>query len=435
MPFQLPSRISLFWRRVTRCDDANRDLLIALRDQAVEERSEVAAKAERLARERGELEASRNRAAAERDGALAADRERAAEYKRVWLRFRPVEQLAGHRAIAKTAEEVDDADLVDRIISAYKLADQTAVGSTESMWFRFLAEPKKPIHEALMRGDRDYLVAILRQPDLSALFFGFEYTYHVGLPKTQDLRDFWEYQSCYDTLCSLAEAICLKPLPNPENYYHVDPPEPVSPDQLIEEIENAFGFPLQFPNPFIGEIGLATSRGVITHRAVQALYQSWRIADLTKQAENPRVLEIGAGLGRTAYYAIQFGIRDYTVIDLPITAVAQAYFLGRALGPDAICLFGEDRPGIRVLPPAAFLDSNDHYDLVVNANSLTEMAVDTARAYCAAIRERASLFLSINHEVNAFTARTVCVAAGLKAVSRSPYWMRRGYVEELFRSG
>lgn len=53
------------------------------------------------------------------------------------------------------------------------------------------------------------------------------------------------------------------------------------------------------------------------------------------------------------------------IVDLPLTGAAAAYFLGRALGPDAIALFGEDVPDasgrIKIVPPAAFLSSVDRY--------------------------------------------------------------------------
>ena len=159
------------------------------------------------------------------------------------------------------------------------------------------------------------------------------------------------------------------------------------------------------PNPYPNEVGLKTSRGVASYRAVQALYQAYRVAELVRDRPNARVIEIGGGLGRTAFYAHQFGLRDYTLIDLPMTNVAQAYFLGRVLGADAICLCGENRPGIRIQPPAVFLDAADRYDLVVNVDALPEMAADTATAYCQAIKARADIFLSINHEYNALTVR------------------------------
>lgn len=48
-----------------------------------------------------------------------------------------------------------------------------------------------------------------------------------------------------------------------------------------------------------------------------------------------------------------------------------------------------------------------------------------AENYVAAIKARASTFLSINHESNAFTVRE------LIGGNRYPYWLRRGYVEEV----
>jgi hypothetical protein len=51
-----------------------------------------------------------------------------------------------------------------------------------------------------------------------------------------------------------------------------------------------------------------------------------------------------------------------------------------------------------------------------------------AEQYMAAIRSRTSTFLSINHESNAFTVRELL--GGIRAL-RYPYWLRRGYVEEI----
>ena len=185
---------------------------------------------------------------------------------------------------------------------------------------------------------------------------------------------------------------------------------------------------MTFPNPFAGEIGLATGRGTASYRAVQALYQAQRI----KHFGAASVVEIGGGLGRTAFYAWQSGVRDYTLVDLPLTGVAQAYFLGRTLGPENVCLFGEERPGIRVLPPTGFLEQSSHPDLVLNVNSLPELSRDAALAYVTEIRHRAARFLSVNHETEAFTVAELCAEVGMPAAGRSPYWLRRGYVEELF---
>ena len=71
---------------------------------------------------------------------------------------------------------------------------------------------------------------------------------------------------------------------------------------------------------------------------------------------------------------------------------------------------------------------------MLNADSLTELDPRTAKAYCEAIRDRAGIWLSMNHEANAFTAREMSNAAGMVATSRAPYWLRAGYVEEVFRN-
>jgi SAM-dependent methyltransferase len=242
--------------------------------------------------------------------------------------------------------------------------------------------------------------------------------------------------SVYLDLLQLSEAIGARRLWNPEILAaipgHVESFPEV--EALLKCIDEHVGFCVTFPNPFAGETGLSTSRGIASNRAVQALYQAWLVARLTRRADS-KVLEIGAGTGRTAFYAHQLGITDYTIIDLPMTNVAQANFLSRALGEDAVALFGEKENGgrIRILPSTSFFRSDDNYDLVLNVDSLTEMALDTARSYCFEIKKRAQKLLSINHEYNAFTVRHVCSETGFPKGTRHPYWMRRGYVEELFR--
>ena len=143
-------------------------------------------------------------------------------------------------------------------------------------------------------------------------------------------------------------------------------------------------------------------------------------------------LEIGAGLGRTAFYAHQLGLRDYTILDIPLTNAAQGYFLGRALGPDQISLDGEDADApVKVVPPERLSDLPGSYDLVLNVDSLTELDDPSARRYYAFARARSRRMLSINHEFNALTVRALYVEDARAISSRHPYWMRRGYVEEL----
>jgi hypothetical protein len=355
------------------------------------------------------------------------------EMKRVWIRHRPVGHVTGKLEIVEHVPEIDDSALVDRIISAYRSANDQDIGSKESFWISgLMAEAKHSIHEALLLGHRDRVSQILRKPGETALLFGFENFYDQALPRAVDLIDLWEFQAPYDILRRLAEILGTQRMENPESYYHGVRVGIPSIDQLLSEIEVAVGFPIELPNYFVGESGLGTSRGVATYRAFQAIYQAYRIAELVKGNDNARVLEIGGGLGRTAYYAAKFGVRDYTMIDLPMTGVAQSYFLGRSLGQDAVQLYGENRKGgMRILPPASFFEASDKYDLILNVDSMTEMAYETASHYWHQIRERTPLFLSVNHESNDFTVRDLYLASKTSRVLRTPYSLRRGYIEEV----
>ena len=56
---------------------------------------------------------------------------------------------------------------------------------------------------------------------------------------------------------------------------------------------------------------------------------------------------------------------DYTIVDLPLTNVAQAHFLGQVVGSSAVALVGEPVGGgaIRILGPR-FAEETQSVDLV-----------------------------------------------------------------------
>jgi hypothetical protein len=353
----------------------------------------------------------------------------AAEAQLAYLRHRPPSRTAGQPAVTE-ARPADDDRLVERITVAYQAANRTSVGDGDSFWLQTIMDEKRPIHDALMAGNTRTVQDMLRHPATNMLLYGFDtLTSREANPHDLGWR-VWMQQWTYDNLLRLAEAVGVRRLDYPEAPESGPPPDP---ETILVWLDEAFGFPVRFPNPFPDEVGLATSRGIASYRAVQALYQAWRIAELVPQRTGVRVVEIGAGLGRTAFYARQFGFLDYTIIDLPMTNVAQGYFLGRTVAADAVSLFNEGGSGLRVLPPAAFLDAQDRYDIAVNVDSLTEMSRDTASTYCAAIKSRADLFLSINHEYNSFTVRNICRDLQMHSASRTGYWLRRGYVDEVFK--
>ena len=364
----------------------------------------------------------------ERDAAIAERDSIAAEKDRIGRRFIETYNAdwpAVPSGCTAAPTGVDDTGLVTRIIAAYQASIALPAGDA-GFWDNEFFDLKRPVHEALISGDLDTVQRLLRDPSKTDLFYGFDNLSRVVLPGWT-AADPGHGIVNYQDLLLLSEALGARRLWNPEGSHREALPDV---ETLLGAIDHVLGFRVEFPNPFSDEIGLTTSRGVASYRAVQALYQASRVLSAAKGKMGARVAEIGAGLGRTAFYARRLGMRDYTIVDLPMSAAAQAYFLGRAAGPDEICLFGEDRPGIRILPPSAFLNASDCYDVVVNVDSLTEMARPTARAYCEAIKVRGRLFVSINHELNPFTVRDVCAEAGMKMLTRTPYWMRRGYVDE-----
>jgi hypothetical protein len=338
---------------------------------------------------------------------------------------RPQGSLKAVGAFSKGESVADDKQLIDRLVASYARRREAPSGQ----WSEIFMTRHSDIHEAFSSGNRHRIEEILRDPITSDLMYGFDSTaksLRAGGLRIEDRR---APALTLDALATFAEAIGARPLDFPENYY-VGRLREIRADDIIDEIEKALGFGLRIPNPYPEEYGLDSKRGVISYRVPQAVYQAWRISRLVAGIANPKVLEIGGGLGRTALYARQFGITDYTIVDIPISSLAQGYFLGRTVGEQNVALFGE--PGgadkIKLISPGSFFEGAERYDLIVNVDSLTEIGKAAAEQYWNAIQQRAARFLSINHEANEFT---VAQLIGSREYSRMPYWMRNGYVEEV----
>lgn len=343
--------------------------------------------------------------------------------------MRPETHTAGLLGQTEVDPIADNA-LSVRIAAFYRAANVLPVGDTTSGWALTVNDLKFPSHELLANGDYDSLASHLADPARSTLHYGFDELYdHSGLEDHGLSRLSMEPSWIYDTLRGLAEAVGVLRVEYPEAYHFYEPPNP-DVEAILGLLDQAFGFQIRFPNPFPGDVGLATSRGVATFRAVQSLFQAWRTFEVSGTTD-ARILEIGGGLGWTAYFAHQFGLKNYTIIDIPISGAAQANFLGRILGPDRITLFGEANVAgsVRIAPPAA-LDVSERYELGTNFDSFTEMSHAAAVGYVDYILNSCSALLSVNHEINPFTVKDILDQRETGTRSRNPYWIRRGYVEE-----
>jgi hypothetical protein len=347
-----------------------------------------------------------------------------------WVLHRPSECLGGQVGISR-GRNWDDRSTIERIIAAYGRACNTVYAEGQSPWNQEIHNLKLPIHNALLEESVEVVADIFRHPSRNYLFYGFDNTCKSN--EANFAAEWWQNwlkSIAYDKLVCLAEFLAISRVANPEVYY-LGYPEPENCETILLGLEEYFGTKLSFPNPFANEIGLLTSRGVASDRALYALYQIARMK--ATAAHDMRVVEIGAGLGRSAYYAYAAGINDYTIIDLPITNAVQSYFLASTLGEDKIALFGEEAQPNKILiyPPTSFLDSSNTYDLAVNVDSITEMPMEIAKAYIKEISARASIFLSINHEFNNFTARELIIQSSPKRMTRNLSWLRRGYIDEV----
>jgi hypothetical protein len=337
--------------------------------------------------------------------------------------------------ISSAANYGDERPLFMRIVAAYQRAIDGCKDLGDSMW-NVIIERSRIVSNALLEGDINTLIKIYDDPCHYDLFYGFD---NIGGEGLATLRGNVNKQQVYarfvyERLRLLAQAVGVLRLDNPEQPLSVWKPTQPAADEILAKLDELFGWRVDFPNPYPNEYGLKTSRGVANHRAFQCLYQAWQIKNLLKGIKNPSVVEIGAETGRTAYYVNRLGIKRYTIIDIPLTSATQAHFLSRALSPDAIRLYGETGNGIEILPPQAFFGGHEHLDLAVNADGLTEMDIKNATKYWQEIERRIPMFLSINHEVNQFTVHDLIVkSTKMSEYSRSQYWTRPGYVEEIVK--
>lgn len=334
-------------------------------------------------------------------------------------------------ALVGPVAPINDVEIVDRVAESYKRATSQFDGHGESFWAGFEA-----LHEdfslAFKNDDRIELQRLLRNPSETDLFYGFDdlarsFQRATRPDAERHLIHMHHARMLREHLTRVATSIGAIRAFNPEagiesTFMDIE--------YLLSALDEACGFKIDFPNPFPLELGLSTSRGVASYRAIHALYQAWRIKQITDHLHGAKVLEIGGGLGRNVYFARKFGIHNYTIVDIPKTQLAQGYYLGRIIGSNLISLDGEPEAPVRLRTPAWLHETEEDFDVIVNVDSLTEMDTSHALFYVEFSKNRSRALLSINHEHNANTASELFRTCKVDTLSRSPYYPRTGYFEE-----
>ena len=322
-----------------------------------------------------------------------------------------------------------------KIDQIYKLINQKDKIHKDSMWFgisnnyhnnflNFIEKDKKKLEHAL-NNPHEYNILYGFDDNCKILHenSGFNFIFRYSIP-------------IVDKLISFSEFLGILKLENPENnkqqYKNIDI------EKLITEIEKKINIRLKFNNPFPGEKGIITSRGILQVREIQAIYQAFKIREMLKNRKYKKknILEIGGGMGRTAYYCYRFGIKNYTLVDLLIPRICQINYLSRIIREKKIILNPKKsdfkKKNIKIISPEFLFTNTLKFDLVFNSDSFTEIDLINQNKYKKYISKNSKLFYSINHENNNMRVRDFFKKINSLNYSRNLYWLRKGYVEEIF---
>ena len=299
--------------------------------------------------------------------------------------------------------------------------------NSSNIWDPIFKSFQKDLKLILHGKDNLKIQNVLNNPGKTNLFIGFE-----NNVSAKDWTNKTEHMYALDKLLSFAEFLGIQDIYNPEQ--DKISVKKINIEDLLKKIEKKINIKLNFKNVFPGESGFLTSKGILNEKEIQALYAAYKISKIVNK--NQSILEIGAGLGRTAYYCNLFGIKDYTIVEIPITFVAQANYLGRVLSEKVIVFENElskkYKNKIKLISPENFLKNKSKYDLILNCDSLTEINYDIAYSYMKQI-SKSKYFFSINHEKNNFNVSSLIKKFKFKDYSRNLYWLRKGYIEELVK--
>jgi len=337
-----------------------------------------------------------------------------------------------------------------RLIRAYK----ATIGQNESplkhitdtdLWTGITRENFAEMLGYVEKDDAEQLSRFLAQ-------FGSRYTWFGGITTGVDGYSRWNKSerivalSYFDNLISLAEGIGVLPAENPEQGAAGNWGRNIQsdPDEVALAVSRQLGIDIVPPGGVIPVAGIRLRNGILHYRHINALYMAARIRDLTRPGD--RIAEFGAGLGLVAFYLRKMGRSDTTLFDIPITNMLSGWFLLGALGDDAVCLEGEaPRPdAVKIRANWNCVEIPDgHLRLTANQDSFPEINRKIFDEYLRQIkRNTTDYLLSINHEVEHGIAggekhlnvsKLIGSDPEMKRIYRGPYWIRRGYVEELYR--
>jgi hypothetical protein len=344
-----------------------------------------------------------------------------------------------------------DVEIANRLLAAYRAAAAAAGAQSargNDLW-TMIAGQQSRFASILENGDPAELAAYLcnvSRHDASIGITQGEGEYR-RIARDPNYRDFLALMA-KDKLVSLAEAVGASPVENPEQGpYGVSIYTDL--DELVGRISDRVGLDIAPPDIDGGLFKLQTDHGLFGERDANAIFTAWSLRNILRGAPDARICEIGGGSGRVAYWSRRLGRGPYTIVDLPHVNVVQGYYLLKSLPNDAVVLYGEQQPGndaaFTVWPNHALSElPRTEFDLVLNQDSMPEMSQETVQSYLRWISDVCrGTFVSINHEskpeygaglAHVSVPETIHEIGGFDLRDRYPYWLRKGYVVEVYRT-
>lgn len=364
----------------------------------------------------------------------------------------PLPQVDDVIVADKVATEHDVA-IAKRLLAAHRAAGRSAPETPpeaqhDDVW-TMIVERQSSFASILERGDprelATYLCNVSRHDGSVGITQGdAEYERIVN---DRAYREFVALMA-RDKLVSLAEAVGVLPVENPEqgrfgeNIRH-------EPADLVQRISARVGTDIVPPGVDGGMLKIDTGRGLFGERDANAIYTAHLLRETVRDLDAPRICEIGGGSGRVAYWSRRFGLNSYTLLDLPHINVVQGYYALKSLPGDEVVLYGEQPAGaaaarLQILPAHAVSElQGPLFDLVLNQDSFPEMNPATVADYLRWIARCCDgRLMSINHESkppygvgleHVSVPEATAAHGGYELTYRFPYWLRRGYVVELHR--
>jgi hypothetical protein len=353
--------------------------------------------------------------------------------------------------VADKLPTADDVAIAGRLLAAHRAsrasAPALAVGARDDVWTQITAD-QGGFAAVLQRGDAGELAAYLCNVSRHDASIGITQGdgEHRRLTRDPAYRRFVALMAT-DKLVSLAEAVGVAAVENPEqgswgNSLRCDPAE------LVDRISERIGIDVAPPDVDGGLLKIDTGRGLFHERDANAIYAAYLLRQTTRGLARPRICEIGGGSGRVAYWSRRLGPGSYTLVDLPHVNVVQGWYALKSLPAGDVSLYGEQAAGtaagLRILPAHAIAELHEpSFDIVLNQDSFPEMNAATVADYLVWIAHTCQgSLMSINHESKPaygpdlahISVPELAAAAGtFELTSRFPYWLRRGYVVELYR--